>query len=352
MSYDEDSIYGIQFRADMQQGMSATAQIVGKGSDSYDAQVNWAYFTYELNDNMSLKIGRQRQPFFQYSDFLDVGYAYHWISPPHEVYDLGVDLVDGINFEHFTDIGSWTSRFNVLIGGIDTDIDGSSIEVEDSISIAWSLNYDWFTIRAMYNQSVTSVDDIREAADGINQLIGGTLTPEQMNYLDIWEDDGHFAGIGISGDWGNYFAVAEYTSVGVDDGPAGKERESWYVSGGVRIEKFTISLTYATLENPNNEDTLEVLDTVVEPTLTAIAGGLGGSELGSAAAGQLLEAIPQLYRAGYETESYNLTVRYDFHPSAAFKFDYTAESADYDQGYGTVNTREPQLVRLGVDLIF
>ena len=75
--FQTDSLYAVQFRADMTEGMSATAQVIGKGAENFDAKISWAYFTYQLNDSWSVKAGRQRLPYFLYSDFLDVGYAYH-----------------------------------------------------------------------------------------------------------------------------------------------------------------------------------------------------------------------------------------------------------------------------------
>lgn len=86
LSFSPESNYGIQFRGDLQEGLSVTAQIVGRGSEEFDATVTWAYLTYEINDELSLKAGRSRVPYFIYSDFLDIGYAYHWIRPPPKLF--------------------------------------------------------------------------------------------------------------------------------------------------------------------------------------------------------------------------------------------------------------------------
>lgn len=351
-TFNEDSIYGIQFRADLQDGLSATAQFTGKGTEDFEAKINWAYLTYEITDTLSIKAGRQRSPFFLFSDFLDVGYAYHWISPPTEVYDLGVDTIDALNLEHYTELGDWTSRFNMVLGARDFYSDtGGDVKSENSWTLTWSMNRDWLTLRAIYSESRTTTGILDDLASGINQLVGSTLTNEQIDYLDINNDQAVFAGVGASVDFGSWFAASEYTIIEVDDSPRSNDRNSWYVTGGYRINKFTVSLTYATIEDPNNQDTLDLLDTVVEPTLTFLTGGSRG-ELAAAGAGQILAALPAAYRAGVESESYNLTVRYDFHPSAAFKVDYTQESADYDQGFGTITTMEPSLIRMGVDLVF
>lgn len=76
--YDEDvsfapeTAYGIQFRGDLKEDLSVTAQIVGRGSQDYEANVTWAYVAYAINDEWTIKAGRSRVPYFMYSDFLDV----------------------------------------------------------------------------------------------------------------------------------------------------------------------------------------------------------------------------------------------------------------------------------------
>lgn len=45
--FQHDSLYAIQFRADLTEGLSATAQFTGKGQENFDAKVSWAYFTYQ-----------------------------------------------------------------------------------------------------------------------------------------------------------------------------------------------------------------------------------------------------------------------------------------------------------------
>ena len=47
--FQTNSIYGIQFRADLGKGLTATGQVVGQGSDDFDAKITWAYLTYEFN---------------------------------------------------------------------------------------------------------------------------------------------------------------------------------------------------------------------------------------------------------------------------------------------------------------
>lgn len=169
LSFSPETNYGIQFRGDLDDGLSITGQIVGRGNEDYDAKVTWAYLTYEISDELSLKAGRSRVPYFMYSDFLDIGYAYHWIRPPQAVYDLGFENQDGITLDYLTEIGDWSSRVTVMVGRSDSDVDldgdgtnESRIRILNQVGGAWSVNYDWFTARIAYFTSRVDipVDDL------------------------------------------------------------------------------------------------------------------------------------------------------------------------------------------------
>ncbi|MCP5017797.1 MAG: porin [Ketobacter sp.] len=345
-------MYGIQFRSQLDDGLSVTGQVVGRGSEDFDAKVNWAYFSYQLTDELTVHAGRQRIPFFLYSDFLDVGYAYTWISPPDEVYGLsGFDNMEGVKLEHYTDIADWTSRLSFLYGASSATLDNEgtalNIDSEDFWDLTWSLNKDWFTIQLTYSESQTTLDAFDLPASTINAILTGAnpalaLTQEELNYLTTNNDKSTFMGLGVAGDWGNIFAAAEYTDINLDDSPTATDRKSYYVMAGYRMGKTTMALTVAGQEAPNNEDALAILD---DPTNSAVLAG-------AVAANPLVAEVIGAYRGGYERTSYSLTARYDFHPSAAFKAEYTTAEYEYDPGNAAKTTVEPSLIRMGVDLVF
>jgi len=123
LDFQQNSLFALQMRADLQEKLSATAQVTAKGQDDYNAKFNWAYLSYEINNELTAKAGRQRIPYFMYSDFLDVGYAYHWIAPPYHVYNLaGFDSADALSLDYQTDIGDWVSRVSLLAGRANTTL--------------------------------------------------------------------------------------------------------------------------------------------------------------------------------------------------------------------------------------
>jgi len=306
-NWQQDSLYGIQFRAELEDGLSATGQITGRGYENYDATVTWAYLTYQFNEEFSIKAGRQRLPYYMYSDFLDVGYAYHWISPPTEVYAIGqFDNFDGISFEYLTEIRNWTSRLSLSGGSTTTIVDigttSSEIKTQEFIVFAWSLNYDWFTLRLGHSQTDVSLDFYTDFADNIDRIIsinGPGLTAEQYKNLSAEGKRTNFDSLGLTGDWGRFFAIAEYKRAQVEDAPFSVDNSAWYLSGGIRHNQFTFHFTYAEEDMEDNEKTVEAVQ-AVRPTLQQIAGGVIGNALEQATAAQLLQSLDILYLGGFE----------------------------------------------------
>ncbi|MEZ5507820.1 MAG: porin, partial [Gammaproteobacteria bacterium] len=354
IDFQQNSLFALQARADLQEKLSATAQIIAKGSEGYDAKFNWAYLTYELTDEVSLKAGRFRSPLFMYSDFLDVGYAYHWISPPDSVYDLsGFDSSDGVMAEYQTDIGPITSLATFGVYRTRTDLELGTLESENSWTATWSLNFDWLTFRLVHSEGETSIR--ADAFDSLEEgLLAFNVSQSAIDDMLLESDLGTFNGVGISIDTGAYFAVAEYTEVAAGEAFSGDPSTSWYISGGARFGKWTVYATAETTEAGLKEDALNAVltdfdqDVASKTTQQAQLGGaIAGLLAGAPVPGLTIADVPEL-QANYnllglalrsapdlrngvlaifsqtrtDQDIYSVGFRYNFHPSAAFKMEY------------------------------
>lgn len=355
MNFQNESVFGIQFRSDLSEGLSATGQIVGAGENDYEAKVNWAFLKYDVDGKLNVKFGRQRLPFFLYSDFLDVGYAYSWVTPPNEVYDLsGFENIDGVNFEYTSQMGAWSSRLNFIYGASETTITSGAnsyyITTKDFKDITWNMSNDWLTLQLTYSESISGISAYDQLSTALQQIMAETIdnapafapfaiTDEELDLLTINEDESKYIEAGVAVDMGDWLAAFEYTHAALENAPTSEDRNSWYVMGGYRWNAYTFVLTYAEFENPNVDEVLEILDRFTPLTADPeVAAALAGAD--------------KLYRIGNEAQSYTLSMRYDFHPSAAFKVEYNAQTADYEYAPGNVTTREPSFIRMGLDLVF
>lgn len=356
LGFQNNSRFAVQARADLQDKLTATAQIVAKGANDYEAKFSWAYLTYQLTDEFTIKAGRFRPPLFIYSEFLDVGYAYHWILPPDSVYNLlGFDTADGVMLTHQVDIGGWTSAFSGVINRSTSPIANGSVDSANGWSLTWDVNKDWFTFHIVYSASDTTVNGaFDQLAAGLSQA---GVPDQAINNMMMDGDRGTFAGIGFGLDSGSLFAIAEYTELAVEDAYSADPAKRGYVSGGFRTGKWTV---FATVENVKAEYDRKALAAISDPlnakiaALTAALPYLNSTTTPTANEARtsiyglstLNGVVTGLFQNNERDENiYSAGVRYNFHPSACAKMEYIQMDDKY-------RDKEPAAVAMSVDLVF
>ncbi|MBH0056377.1 porin [Pseudoalteromonas sp. SWXJZ94C] len=327
ISFKNESVFALQLSADLHDKLTATAQIVARGENDFDAEFEWAYVTYEFSDELQLSAGKMRVPFYKYSDFLDVGYAYRWVRPPKSVYGIPFSTYEGLSLVYSSQLGDWDSTLQGFYGAFDGDIDvfGNDLpaELTNFGGVNWSLSYDWFSARAAYIVADTSIssDD-----SGLIQLVGALndngLT-KTANDLVTDEDKTTFIGVGFSVDYDNFLFDAEYTEFEVEDSILAKQSQ-YYASVGYRIDSVIVHFTYEDNDDEHDSSRFDTIESI--PSLNAAVNGA-------------LEGI----RA--QSNVYTIGARYDFHPSAAFKIDFSRFDDD-------ITNTETDIVAVGVDLVF
>ena len=101
------SLFALQGTFDVTQKSQIVMQLVGRGEDDWEPQVEWAYLSHRPTNNLQIRAGKMRIPFFMYSDSLEVGYAQPWARPPQSVYGpiavtsyVGADASYNLNFDN------------------------------------------------------------------------------------------------------------------------------------------------------------------------------------------------------------------------------------------------------------
>lgn len=332
VSFDPDSVAGLQVSGDMGNGLGATVQMVARGGEDWDLEAEWAYISYELNDYTKILAGKQRAPFYMYSDYLDVGYAYHWITPPEGVYSLPFDSITGVGLLYTRPLGPLDSSLQLLFGRNSDEIELSGsegdIDVTNLASFAWSVTYEWLTLRAGY--SVGDLDLSLESAD-FNALVGGWNQAgfaELAEELEVKEDGATFSELGFSIDHNNLLIVGEWTELDTGDNFLAVQ-ESAYLSVGYRFGKIMPSITYGEDEDTVDSNTYSAVPLGLNPILDAL-------RLGS-------EALVNTQKV--DSDYVTVGVRWDFHDSAALKADYT----EYDDNLGNADA---SLFRVAITTVF
>ena len=352
--YDNDfdlenrSLFALQLSADLQENLTATAQIVGRGKNDFDAEFEWAYMTYNLSDSSQFSAGKMRIPFYRYSDFLDVGYAYRWIKPPQSVYNLSFSTYNGVSYLHNSTLGDWDSSAQFVFGSVDDDIvaitNSDAAQLDNTLGVNWTLSKDWFSARVAYfvTEASISAANSPELSSLLAGLNGYGLS-EQANNIAIDEDDAYFAAVGFSVDYNDFLFDAEYTQFEVDNSILA-EQQQYYASFGYRLDAWTLHLTYEHNEDKNGADEFNT----VPLTINAANGATipVTTDPSNANAPYLRSLVNgALNGVRSESETWSVGARYDFHPAAAFK-------VELNQFDNTLSNEKAELLSFGIDLVF
>ena len=309
LSLKPNSLIAIQADWSLSQDWSATSQIVGYLDDEKSSGIEWLYLTYQPSDSMKVKIGRLRTPFFDYSDVLDVGYAYHWITPPSEVYASylfsnydGVSLIHNYSNNQLSlSIEPYIGRFS---GIVTQDGRQSDIILDFIAGISLKANVDKLSLRASFNRGniggttplffpvpFTQLQQLF-SANGLGHLI------DQIEVKGRFD----FNQIGFSYDSFNYFIKGEVTQF-KHQFKVMPQITSFYLSAGYQFDDYLIHLTLA-----NREDKLK-----------AMLNPIGSSP----ALAQLKATYQQLISARVvgDQKSVTLGIRWDLLKNVALKTD-------------------------------
>lgn len=327
LDFKNESLFAIQVRSDLGDRLSVTAQVMGRGSDDFDARFEWAFLTYELSENMRLNAGRLRTPFYRYSDFMDVGFAYDWLRVPQGVYGLGFNNVEGVSLYHTGQLGDFDSTAQLIYGSFSGDItlagNSASATINNIAGVTWELERGWLSVRAAYLSGRSTIN-----APALNPLFAGLTQAGLSNVvaeLDFNDDTSEFLGFGVTLDQGQWVLVSEYNRINVKNSFFAK-RENYYVSLAYRFDMITPYISFEREEHRSKSEIYQPYTSVLPPQL-------------------LLPLIGVVESQSVDSKTWNMGLRYDFHPSAAFKVQYSNEK-------NTLTDNRNDLVAVGVDLVF
>ena len=329
LNVERDSLVAVQMDADLGERISATAQVLASGKKDFHPELAWAYLNAKLGHGFSAKVGRQRIPFYRYSDYLDVGQAYPWVHPPVAMYNQPWSNADMVNLSHNAYMGKWYSQAQAFVGRYDGEIYGHDSGVDAKLQkvrgASWEMEYDeWLSLRAAYvvgNVTVTGT-----ALDQVTTALNAYGQGARAERLDYSADKGSFKSVGFKVDRADWLVIGDYAEFGVDDSVLdGVERHDWYATVGHRFGTVMPHVTYGRRDAGLSTAALAGLPTA-SPLYAPVAG--------AAASQQLDESFK------------SVGVRWDVTDKVALKADWTRYRSD------VVGTADGDLLSAGVSFTF
>lgn len=291
-----ESLFGVQATANLGDGLLATAQLMSRGSHDYDVTMEWAYVSYQLNEEWTLQAGKKHLPLFYYSDFYDIGYAYVWMRAPADNYTWQITSYNGVSTQFNGLVGNWMINADLYAGEEEDEENRllSDFFLHEKTKEAWrnikglviTSTHEWFELRAtaMSYTNEREVDD-----DGV-----------------MWDDstsrDGLFYGVAANLEFPYFFVLTELSRLSLE-----KEKfDTRMVTAGVRQGQWIPFVGYSDFHTKGAQDG---------------------------------EAHSTLF-AGF---------RWDFHASAALKAQY--DQVD-DKSFSSAVAGDSKALTLGMDIVF
>ncbi|MFL6635121.1 MAG: hypothetical protein ACJ8HJ_22680 [Massilia sp.] len=308
-STDVDSRLGVQLDATLARHWSAVLQVVGEqGLDNtYRPRVEWANIKYQATPELALRVGRIALPVFLTADYRKVGYAYPWVRPPVEGYNvLPVTSSDGVDATLRWDLGPVRNASQVFYGHSSVAlIEPLHVYGRGGVGISNTSDWGALSVRANIISAEISSDigaELFRAFDAFGP-VGQDLTRRyEMDHKRMM-----LANIGMNYDPGTWFVMAEAGRT-TSHSFLGATRSA-YVSAGWRWQSFTPYATWARVRASGATTDPGLPAAALPPALAPTAGAL------NAGLNFLLWTIPQ-------QTSQALGVRWDLRTNMALKLQY------------------------------
>lgn len=246
LSFSEMSLAAIQADYKINDYFSASAQLLAHSSENRDSGIEWLYLTYMPNESLQFNAGRLRTPFLKYSDVIDVGFAYPWISPPQQLYSsILFSHYEGINARYRTRFNDFSVDFEAYYGSYQDDMNMQGVSAEVDIDELYGgiveVNYGGFQLRlaSIASQKIEAeVDSITPLLQGLNSAgYSDTAARFQIN------DGAHSVLIGASFDSLDWFIGAEWMKI-TSDIDILSTLDSVYLTGGYYLDNVLLHATF------------------------------------------------------------------------------------------------------------
>ena len=351
--WEQESMVALQLSTDISDKMTATMQLVAKGADAWQPDIDWLYVSYKLSENGTLMLGRRMLPMYYFSEYMEVGYAYPWVRPPANLYWWEITQFNGATYLHNFYLDNWSVDVGIF-GGRETQRNIKSHDfwrnrggyyfppegtyVAGTADVTWSkimglnvsLSNDWLDLRASYfkthystTANVVFFVEIDLDNDGMtDQIIERRTNPDGTPIRSgkslLTDFDLSFIGLGGSMTFKYVTFLFDYNYVTYDDG-YGSEFPTYYVSAVYNHDTWQpyVGLSKAKLELTKDLDGF----------------GVGDAE---------------------EHQIMTLGLRYNLMSNAAFKFEFNKfeDQGDRSPWYDFSYHNDASLFSVALDFIF
>nr|WP_277601567.1 porin [Colwellia sp. Arc7-635] len=246
LSIDKESLIGLQVDYQAFDNLGFTGQLIGHTDKERDSGIEWLYLTYTPTKKLKFKLGRQRTPFLNYSDVIDVGYAYPWATLPQQTYPRHFfSTFDGVMASYEIPGKEFSLNIEGYWGYFDEDIVVAERTVNAKTTnfsgLIGHINYNNWTFRGSYHQGRTSVElnDLSEFSQILSQF-GFSQSAESLKtegLTEVFQLSANYENV-------NYFVRAELNRIQADFVFV-PDSDGYFLSTGYHYYPFSSYISYS-----------------------------------------------------------------------------------------------------------
>lgn len=343
IDFKQQTLLGLQASYKFTPRISLTTQFIAQTGDQKESRVEWLYLTYSPTSDLQFKLGRQRTPFFNYSDTIDVGFAYPWINLPQQVYtSYFFSYFDGLLASYQWDHKYFTSSLEAYWGKFNDDIYIANqvveADVDDFHGIIGNINYNNWALRTSFHEGSANVN--------LPQLSNFQAILNQQGFIESANSlkaDGKASFYQISINYENidYFLRSELTKVNADFLIV-PDMESAFISIGYNFLSYVTYLTFAITDHKYGEPANEI-PLGISPEIDVLGQGYQAT----------FNNLPN-----DSSKSVSIGARWDFKTNLAFKTEITRilgkdnKRSFFDIKNNQAFDRKATLYQLAIEWVF
>ncbi|NRD72140.1 hypothetical protein HQQ94_02580 [Shewanella sp. VB17] len=112
----EETLIGLQGSFNFDDKLSVTAQVISRGQDDWEPNIEQFYVSYDLTSALNFKVGKIKNPVYLFSDSMDIHYSFGWVRTPGAAYSLSANFIEGLSAMYQTSFGDISNNTLIFYG--------------------------------------------------------------------------------------------------------------------------------------------------------------------------------------------------------------------------------------------
>ncbi|WP_044411577.1 hypothetical protein [Thiomicrospira microaerophila] len=261
-NWDKGTLVGVQFDGRFTQNLGATVQLMVSDDpvrpNELKPTVEMAFLSLQATDNMRLRAGQLRAPFYLNSEFINVGNTQLGVVKPESVYDQApFNNYTGLDAVFMFDIGMNTLEIQPFVGQTTVEVDnGMNLGDADlnymvGVSFKYS-TFDWSLRAAHVLGNMTDKSMTSQQIDMVAGMYG--VDPSQVTFN---KDNGTFTTLGFSYET-DLVIQAEYANRKVENALMFADMTGGYLLAGYHFGSMTPYVSVQSLRTADKNTAIGV----------------------------------------------------------------------------------------------